>query len=212
MEERIKKYVDYVFDGAPNNDRTKRTKEMVVSEITEKYDKGISEGKTEEKAYADALAETGDLRKLVDYAKGEKSEPAPKKRKSDDAVTKKESIRLAIASYIIWPIAVCIHLLEGCFYPKSWSWGWAIYLLAAAIYSFIAFLTVKSNYKKREGALTGAIWTLAAFVYFAISFYTGKWNITWCVFVVAVPLTAAVKTGYLKYRKSEETEDDSDEK
>ena len=202
MEERIKKYVDYVFDGAPDNDRTKRTKEMVVSEITEKYDKGISEGKTEEKAYADALAETGDLRKLVDYAKGEKSEPAPKKRKSDDAVTKKESIRLAIASYIIWPIAVCIHLLEGCFYPKSWSWGWAIYLLAAAIYSFIAFLTVKSNYKKRE----------AAFVYFAISFYTGKWNITWCVFVVAVPLTAAVKTGYLKYRKSEETEDDSDEK
>ena len=79
MEERIKKYVDYVFDGAPENDRTKRTKEMVVSEITEKYDKGISEGKTEEKAYADALAETGDLRKLVDSAKGEQSEPAPKK-------------------------------------------------------------------------------------------------------------------------------------
>ena len=59
MEERIKKYVDYVFDGAPDNDRTKRTKNMVVSEITEKYDKGISEGKTEEKAYADAYKDAG---------------------------------------------------------------------------------------------------------------------------------------------------------
>ena len=61
MNEKIRVYVNNLFEGAPNTKKANDLKDEIISNANDKYNDLISEGKSEQEAYEKVTADIGNV-------------------------------------------------------------------------------------------------------------------------------------------------------
>lgn len=211
MNERLRKYIDNLFEEAPETKKTVELKEEILQNITDKYYDLLSEGKTEEAAYNIAIASVGEVSELIENLKRGTSKMAYHSQEEIDK-SRKESAKItaiSVALFILSPITV---ILSG-----DSIIGVVLFLsmIAIATALLIYYNMTKPKYTKMDdtiveefkewkenrdkkgfGSIASAIWSLTLALYFAISFYTGAWHVTWIIFLISGAVTSIVKATY----------------
>lgn len=191
MEKKIIRYVEGVFSDVPSTDRTQRIKDEIIQNLLDKYADLVKAGKSEEDAYAIAISSGGDLSGIVADLKGETKHYNYNYEKQFCKVYEKEYARekkkCSSFNSLLWPVVTCVYLLFSML-VHSWFYSWIIFLIACVISSAFKFYTVKSNSKVRRNALNSMVWMSATSLYFILSFITARWDMTWILFVLAVPM------------------------
>lgn len=71
MKAKLKDYIDIIFTDAPNTYRAYELKEEMYTDLCEKYDDLIAEGKTPASAYHAVISGVGDISELIEELKKE---------------------------------------------------------------------------------------------------------------------------------------------
>ncbi len=94
-----------------------------------------------------------------------------------------ESKRTAICA-TLWLLVAIIYLGIS-FGFGWWKYSWIIFLVAAALQCLVNVFTAKSRGSKK-GAVGGVICLSIVATYFLLSFFTGRWDVTWVIFIAGV--------------------------
>lgn len=198
MEDKIRQYIESVFREVPQSQRADNIKGEILQNLLDKYHDLRDEGKSEDEAYAVAISSGGDLSGIVADLKGENVKYNYNYEKQFDKLYEKqyrrEKKKCGQFDSLMWPLVVCAYLLYSFLVPGAWGYSWNIFIAAAAASSLFRFLTVKSNRKVRRSALSSFVWTTTVVVYFAITFLTHRLDISWIVYVLAIPLSRIADT------------------
>lgn len=125
MENKLRAYMDHLFQDVPNTKKAVEVKEEILQNIVDKYHDLVAEGKSEEAAYNIAIASIGDLDELLASLKDSSQTPNQMDSENYMAWRKKSAIRISIAImlYILCvtpPIITdSLHLpdaIGACFY------------------------------------------------------------------------------------------------
>lgn len=73
MKDKLRDYIDMIFTDAPDCVRTRELKEEMYSNICDKYDDLIADGKSPAAAYNISVASIGDISEIIDSVKEEQS-------------------------------------------------------------------------------------------------------------------------------------------
>lgn len=207
MEKKIIRYVEGVFAEVPETDRTQRIKDEIIQNLLDKYSDLLKSGKSEEDAYAIAISSGGDLSGIVADLKGETMHYNYNYEKQFCKVYEKEYARekkkLSSFNSLLWPTATCFYLLFSILLG-GWHYSWIIFLITTTVSSAFKFFTVKSNQKVRRGALNSLIWMSATSLYFIFSFATYRWDMSWILFILAIPVNKMVSL--LVFKEDDEPE------
>lgn len=221
MNSKIKNYVETLFSDIPRSKKANELKEELLSNMSERFDDYIKQGKTENQAYSLVISNLGDIDEML-------SEVIP----NDEFVTKANSYRrrnakntaISVAMYMIG-VACFLGFNElGAFSAKSYfyeSAGLVLLLLIAAVATGILIYSHMSTppefkdydeqsrherflYTGKNGrilkSLLSIYWTFVLIIYLAISFLTCYWRITWIIWIIAAVFEEVIKTVYeLRY-------------
>lgn len=220
MEYKIREYMDRLFESAPRTQRAYELKIELTQNLIEKYYALVGEGKELEDAFQITVGSIGDVREL--FAQLEDDEqgnpvPQPVFYPQEQPNHKRALVRtVAIMMYILSVVPpIIMHGFFG---------EWGSNLGAVAMFAMIAGATGllvydkcthrgdvrpvpgnvvedfrqwqsrKSKKKHWIAAFNGAYWPLVLALYFLISFGTGKWHITWILFLIAPAVDVVVNT------------------
>ena len=207
MIDRLRRYIDILFEDAPQTKKTVELKEEILQNITDKYNDLLSEGKSEEAAYNIAVASVGEVGELVDSLKnssGDRMKPTQEeieKSKQRSALIVSISVAMYILSvippiifsgnagpvfmFLIVAIATGLLIYNNMTKPKYMKVDDTI------VEEFKEWQDSKEN--KEIKAISSAVWSLATVVYFIVSFLTGAWYITWVIFLIATAITSIIQ-------------------
>lgn len=219
MNTKIKNYVEVLFRDIPNTQKAQELKEELLSTLNDHFEAHIAEGKSENQAYTEALADLGDVDELL---KG--LEPDRELKEKIDVYRQKRAKNTAIAvmMYIlgtvcviffstipdmldvkrteIFPIIGVISMLVF----AAFATGLIIYTNMSMPQDVSHYISQKSG-KYHEIKYTGdskalkiiasfmkVFWTLVLVIYLAVSFTTGMWAWTWLIWVIASAVKEAI--------------------
>lgn len=77
MEDKLRRYMDSLFEDAPNTKQAVELKEEILQNTLERYQDLLAEGKSEEAAFNIAVAGIGDVTELLQSLKNTDSTAAP---------------------------------------------------------------------------------------------------------------------------------------
>ena len=213
MNTKIKNYVDVLFNDVPKTRKAQELKEEILADLNEHYASHIAEGKSENQAYTDALADLGDIDELLASLAPER-ELKPK----IDAyrVKKARNTSIAVMLYILGVLFVCA-LPAVCSVFDVWSaakagiLGFILLMVCIAlatgllIYTRMSvpqdvepFLTrqTKFTFSRKDEAFWQVFfklyWYIVTIIYLLVSFGTGDWHITWVIWLIASALKQAI--------------------
>ena len=202
MNEKLRNYIDGLFENAPKTVRAVELKEEMYQNLTDKYNDLIAEGKSEESAYNIAIASIGDVEILISGLSGEKQMESEASRKRSAILT-----AVAIALYILCPVPVILL--------QNTVGVMALFLFVAAATGLLIYNgvtreryvktddTMVEDFKewkqhskqknKAADAIVGSFWLIAVCVYIVVSFMTGAWHITWIIFLIAAAVASLIR-------------------
>jgi len=202
MNEKLRNYINSLFENAPTTVRAVELKEEMYQNLTDKYNDLIAEGKSEESAYNIAIASIGDVDSLISGLSGEKRAVSESGRKRSAALT-----AIAVALYILCPVPVI--------WIQSEMGVIMLFLFVAVATALLIYNGVtreryvktddtmveefkewKQNNKqknKASEAIIGSFWLIAVCVYIVVSFMTGAWHITWIIFLIAAAIASLIR-------------------
>ena len=218
MENRIRDYIESVFRDVPKSERAENIKSEILSNLLDKYHDLKNSGKTDEEAYAMAISSGGDLSGTVSDLKGEKVKYSYAYEKQFERMYekqyKREKKKCKAFSSFLWPIVVCAYLLYSFLVDGAWAYSWIIFIAASAVDCLYAAIVIKSNDGKKNSAIGGAVWTGITAAYFIVSFATMRWDVSWILFVLGVPLANLVRViaNKKEYDDGDDGDDDDEEK
>ncbi len=215
MNSKIKNYVDVLFSDIPRSNKARELKEELLSNMSERFEDYIQEGKTENQAYSLVISNLGDIDEMLAEVM-----PTDEFLSSANYYRKRNARNTAIsvAMYIISVVfligfaALGDSLGGGDLYPII---GLLIMLVISAIATGIIIysnMSMPLEYKDynatinkefegmdtKEGRLFKNIlsvyWLIVTFIYLAISFITLRWGITWIIWVLAAVIESIIKT------------------
>lgn len=208
MNDRLRKYINNLFEEAPQTRKTVELKEEILQNITDKYYDLLSEGKTEEAAYNIAIASVGEVNELIDSLKINSEVKVNPSYKELDEVRKRsaKTIAIAVSLYILSLLPLVV--LDG--HAVGFVMMLAMIAIATAmiIYNNISkprYMKIDDTiveefkeWKENRGnkglnSLISAIWSLTTAIYFIVSFITGAWYITWVIFLIATAVISVIK-------------------
>ena len=208
MENKIRDYIESVFRDVPMSERAENIKGEILSNLLDKYADLKSEGKSDEEAYAVAISSGGDLSGIVSDLKGEKVKYSYAYEKQFERMYekqyKREKKKCKVFSSVLWP------LVDSFFVSGAWAYSWIIFIAAAAVDCLYAAIVIKSNDIKKNSAIGGAVWTGITTAYFIISFATMRWDVSWILFVLGVPLANLIRA-IVNKKEYDDDDDDDDE-
>ncbi|MGL5756892.1 MAG: permease prefix domain 1-containing protein, partial [Paraclostridium sp.] len=102
MNEKIKRYIDSLFEKAPKNRKTYELKEELLSNVNEKYNDLLDMGLDENQAYSKAVENIGKIDELIEASRDYSKEEIEYRKK----YAKRHS--LAIMLYILCPVPVLL--------------------------------------------------------------------------------------------------------
>lgn len=84
----------------------------------------------------------------------------------------------------LWLLIVAVYL--ACSFSSGlWRYTWILFLIGAALQCLIDFFTAKTRQGKRA-AVGGSIWLILVVLYFSLSYLTGRWDVTWIIFILGI--------------------------
>lgn len=202
MNEKLRSYIDSLFESAPKTVRAVELKEEMLQNLTDKYNDLIGQGKSEEAAYNIAVASIGDVDALIAGLSGEKPAESTQARKRNGI-----AVSVAVALYITCPVPVI--LLQNTvgvmllFVFVALATGILIYN-SVTREKYVKtddtmvedFKEWKQNNRQKDQAvraLIGSLWLIGVCVYIAVSFMTGAWYITWIIFLITAAIASIIK-------------------
>ncbi len=209
MNEKLRDYIDSLFENAPKTVRAVELKEEMFQNLTDKYNDLIGQGKSEEAAYNIAIASIGDVDALISHLSGEKPVENEQSRKRNGLLT-----AIAVALYITCPVPVILFQntfgVMLLFVFVALATGILIYngvtrekYVKADDTMVEEFKEWKQNNRQKDqaaSAMIGALWLIGVCVYIAVSFMTGAWHITWIIFLITAAIASVIK-GIFMLRK-----------
>lgn len=217
MNSKIKNYVEVLFKGIPNTKKAQELREEILSNLNDHFEAHIAEGKSENQAYTEALADLGDIDALLSDL-----EPEQDLKEKIDAYRKKraKNTSISVMLYIVGVILLIIFAEFGnaLSYKNSELFemaGVVLLLLCAAvatgliIYTHMSMpqdvaqyiskdsgrqfdISTTSRKFKNLAAFMKLYWSLVLVIYLAVSFTTGAWYITWMIWVIGAALKNAI--------------------
>ena len=223
MRDKLRAYVENLFQGAPNTKQIVEIKEEIIQNTEERYDDLIREGKTPEAAYNIAIAGIGDVSELIRNVCSNAADPgktyaAP----GQPFYTKEEIERDNKKSGILLSISVMLYILSvlppilfsNSHLEDTAGVGLMLFMIAVATGIIIYRSKTKLHYTKSDDtvvenfkewnrekderkalrkSIESAMWCITLVIYFVISFSTGKWYITWVIFLVAGAVESIIR-------------------
>lgn len=220
MEYRIREYMDQLFESAPRTQRAYELKIELTQNLIEKYYALVGEGKSQEDAYNLTIMSIGDVRELFSQLEDdENGDPVPlpvyyPQARPDHrrALVRTAAVMLFILSAV--PPIVFGELFGnstigevigpvGMFMMIALGVGMLVYdkwahpkqpqpVPGSVVKDFQQWQQQKTVKKHYLAAFNGAFWPLVLAFYFIISFGTGRWYITWVIFLIAPAVCVAV--------------------
>lgn len=207
MNGKIKNYVDVLFNDVPMTRKAAELKEEILSTMNEHFEAHIDEGKSENQAYTEALADMGDIDTLLESLAPERE---LKPRIEEYRQKKAKNTAIAVMLYIIGVVAQCAPpaicaVFEHGNEDKAGVIGFICMLLFAAVATGLLIYTkmsvpqdvepylVKKKEKfdtstergRRLSAMSKLYWMVVTVIYLGISFWTMAWYITWLIWLIA---------------------------
>jgi hypothetical protein len=203
MVHKIRAHVENLFEGTPDTARAYELKEELISNLTERYNDLVEEGKSEEAAYSIVVTGIGDigpvissLREDTAYSTGEMSEY---RRLSairvsiavgayimsifipliTDRVFGDDFVGLMIM-FMVWAGATGLLVYNSIMKPKD------MYSRETVVEDFKRYTKAHDQQKAIKRSLHSIIWASATIVYILVSFSTHAWHLTWLIFLLAV--------------------------
>ena len=193
---KLEKYIEYLFENAPDTKEAKEMKEEILSNLMEKYNDLLADGYSESEAYDIAVRGLGDITGLIDSLK--RPAEKPMFTKEEIMADKKRSAiitSIAVGLYILCVVPVLIFSEAGNGVPGVVL---MFVMIAAAtvmlIYNNMTRLVKDDDDEDEEEernlppairAVNSVITAITLVVYLALSFITGAWHITWVIFIIS---------------------------
>lgn len=220
MEYRIRSYVDELFQSAPRTQRAYELKVELTQNLLDKYFALLSEGKSQDDAYNLTVMSIGDVQELFAGLQDDGTVPPPPvpqpvvmPGRSRNALI----VTIAVMLYILSVVPLIgLTALFGehtaaptlgvilMFVMIACATGMLIYnhmtkpkvtnipIPATVVDDFKEWQAGKSQKKQLQKSIRSAFWPLVLAFYFLISFGTGKWYITWVVFLIAPAIDSII--------------------
>lgn len=206
MNEKIRNHVETLFKDAPRSKRAYDLKEELISNLQDKFQDIMQEGKSEPEAYNTVIAGIGDIDELINDL--EKTNPM--NTQAVEANRKKTAfiVSLCVGLYILTLIAVII--LDEFNMPDLVTAS-TFFILAGIptcllIYHFMSrpryvkaddtiveefkeWKSDKNDDKAIKSTIQSAFWTLLVAIYFIISFAFGSWGFSWIIFLIGAAVS-----------------------
>lgn len=205
MEYSIRAHVDELFRSAPDTRRAYEMKVELTENLIEKYHGYIAEGKNEEDAYNLTILSIGDVSEL--FASLGEDEPRPI---SDTAQAQKVTTTFTAIGVMMYVLSLVPLVVFGN------TLGLVLMLIVAALATGIVVYAQmnkprtyqgndvvsdfrnwsdkNSNNKQLRNSISSTLWMVVLVLYFIISFSTGKWAVTWIIFLIGAAAEGVVFT------------------
>lgn len=213
MNEKIKNYVDLLFEDVPRSQKANELRNELLSNLNDRYEALIAEGKTENEAYGLAVAELGNVDELIKDLMPDKEITervnAERKRK---AFFTSIAIFMYIISCALFPLLDMLDINENIsitvfFLIIAVATGLLIYVNMSTPVDLLPYLKstdddFDTNYQSRNTKSSSAhfmrsvenfFWLVVVVLYFGISFSTGAWQSTWLIFLVGAAIWQGIK-------------------
>lgn len=207
MNSKIKNYVDVLFNDVPKTRKAAELKEEILSTLNEHFEAHLAEGKSENQAYTDALADMGNIDELLESLAPERE----LKPKIDDYRRRKaRNTSIAVMLYIGGVILLCalpgISDIFGVWdEDKAGITGFILMMCCVAAATGLLIYTRMSVpqdvepyiVSKKSGFDTSTeqgrhwasysklYWMVVTIIYLSVSFTTMAWHITWIIWLIA---------------------------
>ena len=213
MEDRLREYVQGLFEGAPKTQKAYEMQVEFTQGLMDKYYTLLSEGKSEEEAYILTMLGIGDVSELFECLQ-EGPQTVYTYPSAVSPVKKSAALTaVAIMMYILSVVPVIILGQFGSFgvlgvvlmfVMVAAATGLLIYnsmtkpkrnpaAEGTVVSDFRTWQSRNSNKNQLLKAIRSAYWPMVLAVYFLLSFMTGKWAITWIIFVIAPAVDQIIK-------------------
>lgn len=202
MNEKIRIYVNELFENAPNTKKANDLKDEIISNANDKYNDLISEGKNEKEAYDKVIKEIGNVDELISELVREN--PISNNRGEEQRKKTALIVSVSVGFYILSLISTII--LDELGMPDFITAS-SFFILAGIptcllIYHFMSRPkynkyddTIVEEFKEWKGkkdkdkevkkAINSIIWSITVILYLLISFNFGNWHISWIIFIIA---------------------------
>lgn len=136
MTDKIKEFVDSLFEGAPLTREVLDLKEQTIANTTARYNALLSEGKSEQAAFSAAVAGIGDISQKIDElnrnVNTNGSAYSSQNSYNEYQTIRDRNIIRRSASTALWMLIVIAYFLVS-FLTHAWHITWLIFLIGVAI-------------------------------------------------------------------------------
>lgn len=226
MNERVKKYLDELFEDAPKTRKAMELKEEMMQNSMEKYQDLLSDGWSEEDAYKNVIGSIGDVTELFEDLEEKNLLNLPEADRKKKAILTSVAVGLYILAGVVLLASTLIgDVLGG---PRSLDYDTLGLVLAAAVCIAPTCMLVYAanmypNYRKKKedlvedykeakhlrnrdkavrSSISTIIWTMVVILYFVFSFSSGAWHISWVIFLMGACVEAVCSLIYSLRQKN----------
>lgn len=216
MNEKIKNYVELLFEGVPKNRKAIELKNEILSNLNDKFKGFLAEGKQEAEAYGFAIAELGDIDALIQTVLPDKeiTEKLNREKKRKASIT-----AASVSMYICSPAVLILLSMLG--YDELGII--ALIIMTAIVIAALVYLNMSTpseltpyltdekkhlfdnEYPTNQihflRALEKFYWTAVPLIYLLVSFITMEWGITWLIFIAASAIWQGIKLLFFSIKK-----------
>ena len=221
MEYRIRAYVDELFEKAPKTQKAYELKIELTQNLIDKYYAMVSEGKSEEDAYRLTVLGIGDINELFVGLEEENRPRSVPPEKEPEEKRRAALTAIAIMMYILSVVPLIVLKNLGGFFETigvvllffmvACATGLLIYSsmtkpgrkegTSTVVADFRDWQSQKEKSQRLWKAIRSAFWPIVLAVYFLLSFSTGKWGITWIIFLIAPAVEAILRALFASSEK-----------
>lgn len=222
MKNKIRVYVETLFDGALKTEEVVEMREEILQNVIDRYDDLVADGKSEDEAYSIAVSGIGDVNELIrsvnDKENKESFNPygqnVNKTVENQTVESAKGKTAFLITAVVLYILSFLPLIIADEVIGSGKAEGIAVCIMfaiwAIATGFIIAYATSKpktqanSNYveskPKQEKysnpiatSINASLWVIATVIYLVVSFSTGGWMVTWLIFCITDSVTEVVK-------------------
>lgn len=211
MNSKLRSTVEALFEAAPKTRRAYDLKEELISNLTDKYNDLIAQGKAPDEAYNNVVASIGDVDELIMGL--EQSNPF--NRENEEKARKKTALVVtgAVGLYIFSVISL-ITMIEIFNVDEVLSTVFFLFIVGVATCILIYYFMSRPTYKKIDDTLveefkewkqdnsqkhqlykacSSIMWTLITAIYLIFSFALGIWSYSWIIFIIGAVIEQIIK-------------------
>ena len=202
MNERLRTFVDALFENAPTTPRVYDLKEELLANLEEKYSDLLAAGASEADAYTHVVAGIGDAEALIASLTNEQEESSASPEEA-----RARTAQVVATSAFLYCLAIAARLLVRMVLGQTLGWVafWVVagFATAQTVYHFMthpggyaAAMRLPTSRKRRRqlfGTFSSILWLSTTIIYFVYSFTFGGWRLSWLVFLVATILQQVLR-------------------